>query len=1166
MKSAGTFLEQLSGLRATVRRRLIAYGVCAVGAGGVVALLTIVTLDWTLRLPAPLRIVVTGFFAIGFLLACYHWIIRPIRAEVPLTELAARLERFFPGLKDRLSSAVQFMQDPSAGSGAMIQRAIDDAREVSRNTPLAAALTLQPLAIQSTVMALAGLALAAITFTMPHWIQTGVVRYVYPFGPTEWPRRVQIAPLTGDEIVAVGESVVLRMRVDRGLSDTLRGLVRLKQNDGATLVQTMQREPDDTFRATLDVVTSDLAYWFEAGDDSTERRSGKVHVIRRPEVVDAIAAIEPPEYSGRNWLRIESLQEGPVRAPRRGFVHVTIQTSKPIPVNPADVVDPANRTAGLVLEDGAETFVPLFAHEDSPQAFFTKLEIEGDLRFRVFLRDSEGFANHGAATYTITAVPDSAPSVAIVEPRAEAEITPRGSLDVTIRVEDDFGITAARIETTRPDGTGLSAIPISNSLTPTPGIDRWEAEGTVRWKAESLRLIPGDMVLLTSSAVDNDTTGETAGKSTTSAPIRVRIISELEFEVRVRDEMAMVEERIRHVLLDQTENLDRTKNLASNGDTRELADVERDVAANLSSQESRLIRRVVDVNHRLTELLRHMGRNVAGADDGRTRIAALSNNLQKIAAGTMTIAANELNQVSKSSDHGDPQTALREAIQQQEITVLELTAMLGTMSQWGTVKGLVTRTRDLLDRQTNVSAQTAKVGQSTLGKALDALKPDEASDLRKNQRQQDQLATDVEQLLARMRQVESSSEEKDAAAGEAVESALRTAGAHDLQKRLRDATEAIASNRTSTAIVDQKAAAAALRAMASALDKREQRELESLRKELRRSEEQVADLLHTQQTLQKSAREADRTENRENALSDLAQQQHALRLNAKVVGEELSKLERAASAARLVRDSAAPMLIAEDHLRQLQIDTATSAQGEAIGHLQEALSRLEEIAAAAEQESWMKSLTEIGEDLQALIDGQRAINSGIESLVINLSSDGQLSRPAIREAAQLAKQQKELHGSLNLLMPDVAKVAVYEWALKRVERWMESIRGELEQRIVSAELSSVGGRIVRELEQLVQAINATRERPENPFAERDSGEVGEGGQAAGNSTAVPPLAELFVLRAMQADIHDRTRKLHESVHVETASEAELKELAILGEDQRELRRLTEVAMQLPGRP
>ena len=212
-------IHRLTQLRRTIRLRLAAYGLCVVAAGGVVAFLTIITVDWMLGLPPVLRIITAGLFLSGFVFATLHWIVRPLQARFDLGELASRLESRFTVLQDRLVSAVNFIENGGTGSPGMMERVVHNTERALDDIRLESALTVRPLLLRATVMVASFAALLFLAAGSPDWIRTGTYRYVYPWGQIEWPRTVSIRPLTGDRIVAIGASVTVGMKIERGLSD-----------------------------------------------------------------------------------------------------------------------------------------------------------------------------------------------------------------------------------------------------------------------------------------------------------------------------------------------------------------------------------------------------------------------------------------------------------------------------------------------------------------------------------------------------------------------------------------------------------------------------------------------------------------------------------------------------------------------------------------------------------------------------------------------------------------------------------------------------------------------------------------------------------------------------------------------------------------------------------
>jgi len=141
--------------------------------------------------------------------------------------------------------------------------------------------------------------------------------------------------------------------------------------------------------------------------------------------------------------------------------------------------------------------------------------------------------------------------------------------------------------------------------------------------------------------------------------------------------------------------------------------------------------------------------------------------------------------------------------------------------------------------------------------------------------------------------------------------------------------------------------------------------------------------------------------------------------------------------------------------------------------------------------------------------------------------------------------------------------------LKRVTRWMDESSDRLDAREIDETLTITTNRIARELEKLIAAVVETQSLPmTTEFAEAEMDGGGSEGEAASTAT-VPTVAELLVLKAMQVDINERTRVLGLQFDVDTASETQLRQLTAIGEDQAEVRRLTELvtgrAQQPAGR-
>ena len=676
-----------------------------------------------------------------------------------------------------------------------------------------------------------------------------------------------------------------------------------------------------------------------------------------------------------------------------------------------------------------------------------------------------------------------------------------------------------------------------------------------------MSLTPGDVLVYTIAATDNHVTADAQNQVGRSSEMRIKIISEAEFDTRIRSDLAMLETRIRQAALDQADIMDRTQSLVRQIDegSNTIA-AQQEISANLAAEENRLIRRIQDLSRRFVKLTDRMVQNKAEDKESRNRISMLARELRNTASGPMNNAGSELNRLSQESQSAKRKERMELAIRSETLALEQLRALTRTMSQWGHFQGLVARARDLLDRQENIRNQTMQIGRPMIGKPLESLSRQEQETLKRTQRRQEQLAADIEQMINRMQEMLATLREKDPSGVSAVEEAIRTARAHHVARRARAAVDAIGSNRTAAATIEQRATSEAIRKMASALRERQDRELEEIRKQLEQAHEQIVQILQQQKTLRIATEHTGEKEHVESSFMDLSRNQRTLQRNTRFLGEELGETHRTVEVGLLVRHAATPMRSAMIKLRSSQPLPATAAQDQAIDLLKQALVQLEVLAQETAEEAFLRSLAQIREDLENIHTAQKDVNDGITHLTQDRDNQGRMTRALARRASKLARKQAEVRELVEVLMSEFDNVVVYRWVLERVAIWMEQVQGSLYDRIIGQKLVLTSTRIVRELEKLIGAIAETEALPvDTEFIEAASGGSGQGQK--GSTKPVPTIAELLVLKGMQQDINQRTREWNESFNVDQATEEQLQRVQTIGEDQEEVRRLTERVTQ-----
>jgi hypothetical protein len=233
-------------------------------------------------------------------------------------------------------------------------------------------------------------------------------------------------------------------------------------------------------------------------------------------------------------------------------------------------------------------------------------------------------------------------------------------------------------------------------------------------------------------------------------------------------------------------------------------------------------------------------------------------------------------------------------------------------------------------------------------------------------------------------------------------------------------------------------------------------------------------------------------------------------------------------------------------------------QEDALNRLRDALTHVQRAQEQAAEQAFRRSLARIRGELQAVRDIQHEINNDLLPLRQRVEELGRVTRVEAREAARLAHREAEARQRVDAFRPELDKVPVYEWALQRATGWMESARDWFASRKIDDELVEATRRIEEELSLLIDAIDQTQALP-MPSEFVEARMTGGSGGASGSTPPkpVPTIAELLVLKAMQQDINRRTDALGPPDADDNGSERRLRTIRQLGEDQSQVRLLTE---------
>jgi hypothetical protein len=355
-----------------------------------------------------------------------------------------------------------------------------------------------------------------------------------------------------------------------------------------------------------------------------------------------------------------------------------------------------------------------------------------------------------------------------------------------------------------------------------------------------------------------------------------------------------------------------------------------------------------------------------------------------------------------------------------------------------------------------------------------------------------------------------------------------------LSGRQKEAAEKLARNEVGQARQAQEAADRMLKAMQDALQEKSTPDGDRLAKKqkLVAAENELEQLIRSQERLQQRADEAAQIADpnrRKQELERLAREEEQLQQRARDLAQRLTRLggERAGQE---LRRAARAMDQARDAMDQGD-PAAGDKQEDALDRLDDAQDQLAQSRKDTEEELQREMRARLLDTLKGLKERQERQVAESERLFQAAKQGGGWSRPLQKSLADLAAAEAALGGEVGPLVDRHfrdAKVIAHlvqqaAEALAAVKPAVDAVRnGPMDLDSLETDRGTVQAPERSALKRLTQLIDALEEDDKDRQAGRNQPGGGDsaGGGAAGDG--IPPLAQMKLLRALQAEVNERT--------------------------------------------
>lgn len=1121
-----------------------------------------------------LRWLLAGSIWAGLAFATYQFLLIPLRTSLTDVFLATQIERRYPGLSGRLSSAMAFRTtgcQPRMGSPALQQLVVGQAWSDLRSVdPREIVL---PQRIRPAIVSAISLALIAgmVLWAFPLHAGTALKRLAFPWTNTPWPRAVALRIVNPDgTALAATQSASLRAvrgSVQDFTVENARGKLpdeiwlETRTNAQSPPVRELLRritqegagKPKTVAAVTLPVTRDSIEFRAVGGDDDLMPWH-RLELVEPPTLSEFSLAIQPPAYL---QLPEETLPRGSVHV--TGWVGSVVRfsgtASKPL------------AKVELRRRDGVATPVTLDANQTDFHATLT-IEQPGAVALWFQLIDEEGFTEPEPLQFEVRGQADAVPEITLREPTTDLFVTPDAEISLIVEVADDWGLTQSRL-TWQRDG-----FPVMQRLLTEWDDRRRQTSLETTWPLGDLTLAPGERVMYRVEADDIcNLTGSHTGKS---APRMLTVVSKEEKRQDLAARIGEFVEDLQQAHEQQARLRQQTADLVEQlTNVGTLRPEDKDGLQRLELDQRQLTQQLTDSSRgmaaRARQLRQEFPINKLSDPETEANLEEFVNGLEKLEESAFSRLARELTQASKMAEAKSPATAessppppetgaaLHRAADIQDDLLQSLEDWQRQFSEWKNERALTQQLESLLKEQADLNRQTGELGSQTVGKSAAELSPQQRADLQKLSLRQRQQSQRLDQFERQLRDQSAAVEdEQPQSAAQLLDAADQLRDAQ-ITARLRQAADDLAANRLSDAGAAQQAAENVLRKTKDEWNATAPDDTEQLVKQIEQAQDIAEQIASDEEHLQKQAEEA-----RADGLSPA--ERTALREDAVRLRRQLQKLERQLQRLRLKSAADAAQRAAERLRTAEQSLEEGGAAEEAIESIAEAgadLEQLQDELAAAEHAAVEQLADEEFQKLTGKLTGLRERQEAVLAETVRLEDErkarGQWARGQLRSLKELADVQKSLHGDLAELQSTLTQATVVKKALEFAERDLRRAAARLDARQTDVLTQDFERQVIKRLTQLLDAWDKKPANTEEaPAVDPKPQETPEPQTAGPPGEALPPRLELQLLRDMQADCLERT-KAWELRRIEQGrlSDEELTQVQELAGEQGELGALAE---------
>lgn len=357
------------------------------------------------------------------------------RFNYSISELAKKIGEKFPEIKDRLLNAMQMksvLESGNLGSKDLANSAFIEAYKASENKDFFEILDKSNLK-KSLIFFLSILGILAVSFFLSNGMSSSIDRianYEKSYLP---PIPFNLALKDLDEKIKRGSDLKIIVEGEGEMPETIELYLKEAQQENFENFK-LRLDTGNIYNFSIRSLKTSLEF-FAKGDflnRSTFTDTLKVEVFDLPFVKSISGKVNFPRYTGISSQKLDN-NNADITALNGSNAKFELKAntaldSAKIEFNPAREINDSSEVKS--------TYFSLKTEKDSAKGGFT-INRSGTYKFRLF---SEGLINENPIEYRVLALQDDYPSIKLVQPETDVQLSSKAILPIKVDISDDYGL------------------------------------------------------------------------------------------------------------------------------------------------------------------------------------------------------------------------------------------------------------------------------------------------------------------------------------------------------------------------------------------------------------------------------------------------------------------------------------------------------------------------------------------------------------------------------------------------------------------------------------------------------------------------------------------------------------------------------------------------------